>query len=407
MSVSQITRLREERAKRIEEMRGIVDAADAESRDLTGEETAEWESRDLDVARLDGEIQRRERLEILQPSPALVAEATREAVAVSDSEIRSETPGTERPEYRHALMSYLRGVDLTPSERRDLSIGTNSAGGYTVPVSMASEIVRVAREFGVMRQLARVISTAGGETLNIPKVTAFGSSGWTAEAAAFTESDPTFATQSLSAYKATHIAQVSEELLQDSAFDISGLLAEIMGQNLGVLTNTAYVVGDGSSKPTGITTQTSAGKTGATGQTASVIADDLVDLYHSVLRPYRANASWLLNDASVKVIRKLKTGVSGDNTFLWQGGLQAGQPDMLLGRPVFTDPDVATMAANAKSILFGDFTGYWIRDAGGISVQRLNELYAASGQVGFRVFIRTDGKLIDTSAVKHYANSAT
>lgn len=403
----QITRLRDERAARIREMRGLVEAADAEGRDLTAEETGEWEARDADVQRLDREIERRERLEVLQPSPALVAEATREAIAVADSEVRSDTPTIERPEYRTALMAYLRGDELTASERRDLSVGTNSAGGFTVPVSMANEIVRVAREFGVMRQLARVIATAGGETLNIPRITAFGSSGWTAENTAFTESDPTFATASLSAYKATHIAQVSEELLQDSMFDIAALLAEIMGQNLGVLTNTAYVVGDGSAKPTGITTQTTAGKTGATGQTTSIIGDDLVDLLHSVLRPYRASASWLMNDASVKVIRKLKTGVSGDNTFLWQPGLQAGQPDTILGRPVYTDPDVPVMAANAKSVLFGDFRGYWIRDAGGISVQRLNELYAATGQVGFRVFLRTDGKLIDTSAVKHYANSAT
>lgn len=407
MSVMQITRLRDERAARIREMRGLVEAADAEGRDLTAEETGEWEARDADVQRLDREIERRERLEVLQPSPALVAEATREAIAVADAEVRSDTPTIDRPEYRTALMAYLRGAELTASERRDLSVGTNTAGGFTVPVSMANEIVRVAREFGVMRQLARVITTAGGETLNIPRITAFGSSGWTAENAAFTESDPTFATASLSAYKATHIAQVSEELLQDSMFDIAALLAEIMGQNLGVLTNTAYVVGDGSAKPTGITTQTTAGKTGATGQTTSIIGDDLVDLLHSVLRPYRASASWLMNDSTVKAIRKLKTGVSGDNTFLWQPGLQAGQPDTILGRPVYTDPDVPVMAANAKSVLFGDFRGYWIRDAGGISVQRLNELYAATGQVGFRVFLRTDGKLIDTAAVKHYANSAT
>lgn len=405
MSISIITRMREERAAAIQAMQAIVESADSESRNLTSEEAAEWDKRDAEVTRLEAEIQRRERTEVLQPSRDLVAAATREAAsAAEESATRDQTDSAE---YRSAFTRYLTGADLTSHERRDLSIGTNTAGGYTVPVSMANEIFRVAREFGVMRQISRVVNTAGGETLNIPKVTAYGASGWTNEAAAFTESDPTFATASLSAFKATHIAQVSEELLQDSAFDIAGLLAEIMGQNLGVLTNTAYVVGTGTGQPTGITTQTTAGKTGSTGQTTSVTTDDLVDLYHSVLSPYRVGATWLMNDASVKVIRKLKTGVAGDNTFLWQPGLQVGAPDMLLGRPVMTDPDVPVMAANAKSILFGDFKGYWVRDAGGISVQRLNELYSATGQVGFRVFLRTDGKLIDTASVKHYANSAT
>ena len=156
--------------------------------------------------------------------------------------------------------------------------------------------------------------------------------------------------------------------------------------------------------PTGITTQTTAGKVGATGQTTTVTSDDLIDLMFSVPNPYRRNAAWLMNEGGVKALMKLK-----DTTgqYIWSPGLTAGAPDTLFGRPVYTDPDMPVMAANAKSILFGEFSYYQIRDVRGIAVQRLNELYAANGQVGFRAYHRTDGKLLNTAAVKHYANSAT
>lgn len=399
MSISQITELREKRAALIAAQRSALDAVDSESRSLTGEEAADFDKRDGEIDGLTAEINRREKFAAVQSSVAIAAEATRETATVVESGSRH---GSE--EYRDVVVNYLRTGDDSGFEKRDLSVGTTTAGGFTVPTLMFNEIVQVMRDFGVMRQLARVITTGGGEPVQIPKVTAFGASGWTNEAAAFTESDPTFAQASLGAYKATHIAQISEELLQDSAFDVEGLITDIMGQNLGVLTNTAYVVGDGSSKPTGITTQTSAGKTGTTGQTTSVITDDLIDLFHSILPAYRRNGSWLMNDSSVKVVRKLKDTT---NQYLWQPGLTAGAPDMLLGKPVYADPDMPVMAANAKSILFGDFSNYWIRDAGGMQMQRLVELYAGTGQVGFRAFLRTDGKLIDTTAVKHYANSAT
>lgn len=207
--------------------------------------------------------------------------------------------------------------------------------------------------------------------------------------------------------------KVSWQLLQDSIFDLEAFIRQQFGISTGVLENTAFVVGDGSGKPTGITTQTSAGVTlpnstaGVTGFSTSGAytgADALIALKYSVLSPYRRNAAWLMNDQTIAKVAGLKDST---NQYIWQPGLTAGAPDTLLGAPVYTDPDVPVMAANAKSVLYGDFSWYWIRDVANVYIQRLNELFAMNGQVGFLVFHRTDGKLVNTAAVKHLANAAS
>ena len=415
--ISKITELRLERAKLYDAMVAVVKGADArfdgegKPVGMTAEDEQELDRIEADLVRLDGEVDRREKVARLKPRPELLVQlvAGEEPVRRDNERLAALSPQTNTPEYRGAFLKAMAfgTAALDSDEERALSVGTTTAGGYTVPTDMAGEIVALFREFGVMRQISNVFTTAQGTTLNIPKVAGHGAAAWVAEAGAFAESDMSFGTASLSAYKAGQLTKVSTELLQDSAFDAAGLLTNKMAEALGVLLNTAYVVGDGSSKPTGITTQTTAGKTGATGQTVTVKPDDLVDLYHSIVSRYRPRGTWVMVDASVAKVRKIVTGISGDLSYIWQPGLIAGQPDTLLGRPVLADPDVAVMAANAKSILFGDFSGYWIRDAAGVTIQRVDELYAATGQVGFIGQVRTDGKLIDTAAVKHYANSAT
>lgn len=401
MSISKITELREKRAALINEQRQLLDQVDGESRDLTAEEGQEFDRRTAEIDGLDTEVRRRESLAGLQPTGL-----TPQAVEPAGVESR-ELVTVDSDEYRSLYLQWMRSGFGDGVERRDLTVGTTTAGGHTVPVSMHNEIVQTMRDFGVMRQISRVITTSGGEDLRVPTVTAYGASAWEGEGDAYGGSDPTFGLVTLSAYKIAHIAKVTEELLQDSAFDIAGLVSNVIGQNLGVAANTAYLVGagSGSDQPTGLTSQTTVGKTGGSGQTTSVIADDLFDLYHSVLPPYRRNAVWLMNDATIKAVRKLK--VNSNDEYVWQPGLQAGQPDTLLGRPVYADPDVPVMAVSAKSILFGDFSFFWIRDAGTVQMQRLDELFAANGIVGFRGHFRTDGKLVDAGAIKHYANAAS
>lgn len=410
MSKSNIEALRVERREAYERLTQINDQALAESRDFTGEETQEYERVEARMDELGRVIDRQEKLEGFAPK------MTR-SVVTPDGDVREideerEAPKTlkefneqragvlpqDTPEYRSAFYNWMTAKDertLDQSELRVLSKASAGAGLNLVPTSFANELVASLRDFGAMRQLAKVITTTSGEAFQVPNVSSHGTASWTAENASYTVSDEAFGRNTLNAYKAATIMLVSEELLADSAFDLEGYIRGEFGQRIGVLENTGFVAGDGSGKPTGVATSASAGVTAA--GAAAITTDEFIDLYHSLLPPYRRNASWLMKDSTIKLVRKLKDTT---NQYLWQPGLQAGAPDTLLGKPLYADPDMAAATTGLVSVLFGDFSYYWIRDVNGIEFQRLNELYAANGQVGFRAFHRTDGLLQNTAAVK-------
>lgn len=428
-----IAAVKEQRASCIEKMRGIVTEAESRADNpgiLTAEQQQEFDRLKGESEQLSKRAQNMEEVAGVETrqhreiAPGVETDdkgEAREAAVKTMADYMTKRNGRgadavlDTDEYREAFYGWMAG-DLakdaalgTPEmqqEIRALSKASAGAGANLVPTGFRNQLIDALREFGVMRQLATVITTDSGETIQIPSTTSHGVSTWTAENAAITESDEAFGQLSLSAYANSRAMKVSWQLLQDSAFDLEGYVRQQFGLSTGVLENTAYVVGDGSSKPTGITTQTTAGVTLATGGTTSFNAgaDSLISLKYSVLSPYRRNASWLMNDATVAKVATLKDTT---NQYIWQPGLTAGAPDTLLGAPLYTDPDVPVMAANAKSVLYGDFSWYWIRDVNGIVIQRLNELFAMNGQVGFLVFHRTDGKLVNTAAVKHLANSAT
>ncbi|GAG00647.1 unnamed protein product, partial [marine sediment metagenome] len=198
------------------------------------------------------------------------------------------------------------------------------------------------------------------------------------------------------AHKATRIIKVSDELVGDSQFPIEAYLAGSFGKSFGALEETAFTVGTGSSQPTGIVDGSGLGVSAA-GATA-ITADELIDLYHSLGQAYRKRASFMTADLTVKAVRQLK---DGNGNYLWQMGLQAGQPDTLLGRPLLTSGDMPAMTSALKSFLFADFSYYWIADRAGRTFKRLDELYAASGQIGFAAAQRVDGKLTLAAAAKH------
>jgi HK97 family phage major capsid protein len=225
-----------------------------------------------------------------------------------------------------------------------------------------------------------------------------------------TASDPTLSSVTLGAFKVGKVIYVSTELLQDTGFDLLGYLSEHAGRNIGIAVDAGYVTGTGTSQPTGFVGAATVAVTGTAGSSTSLGTgtgqggDYLLDLFHSVIPQYRGRASWIMNDSSVKAVRKVK-----DTTgqYLWQPGLAAGAPDLLLGRPVYADPNMAAMAANAKSIAFGDFSGYWIRDVTPLRFDRSDDFKFDTDVVSFRALYRTDGKLGDTNAVKLFQNSAT
>lgn len=295
------------------------------------------------------------------------------------------------------------------SIRNTMSTTTAGEGGYTVQTEVARTLIDALKEFGGMRAVSDVFSTDMGNPMNFPTSDGTSETGeLIAENTTATGADPSFNTVALNVYKfSSKIVAVPIELLQDSGIDIEAFVRGRLAQRLGRITNQMFTTGTGSSQPRGVVVGSVQGKVGTTGQTVSVIYDDLVDLIHSIDPAYRAGGrcGFMMNDASLKVIRKLK---DSQNRPLWEPNIQVGQPSSLLGYAVTTNQDVAVMAANAKSILFGDFSYYKVRDVMSATLFRFTDsAYAKLGQVGFLAWMRSGGNLVDTAAVKHYANSAT
>jgi len=306
---------------------------------------------------------------------------------------------------------------VTPEEwavlRNTMSVGTSAQGGYTVPTEVATSVADALKAYGGMRDVADVFRTAQGNDINFPTSDGTTETGeLIGENTTATGADPSFGVVTLKTYKfSSKIVAVPFELLQDTSIDMEGFITTRLVTRLGRVTNTYFTTGTGISQPNGIVTAASAGKTGTTGQTTTVIFDDLIDLIHSVDPAYRAlgRCKFMLNDASLKIIHKLKD-TAGRPIFLpGYEGLAGPMSDTLLGYPIQINQDVATMAANAKSILFGDFTFYKIRDAMDIQIFRFDDsAYIKLGQIGFLAWMRSGGNFTDVGgAVKYYQNSAT
>ena len=276
-----------------------------------------------------------------------------------------------------------------------LSTTPDADGGYLVPDDFERNIVMALEEENVIRKLAKVITTQ--HERKIPVAVGHSVATWTAENAAYTESNPTFGQKTIDAYKLTDLARVSIELLQDSAFDIEDYLMREFARAFGIAEEEAFCVGDGDGKPTGIFTA-NGGEVGITAAANNAIAaDELISLIYSLKSPYRRNASFLLNDATISAIRKLK---DGNGVYLWQPALQADEPDKLLGYDLYTSPYAPVMETGAYTVAFGDFKNYWIGDRAGRTVQRLNELYATNGQIGYVSTERVDGKVVLSEGIK-------
>ena len=276
-------------------------------------------------------------------------------------------------------------------------MGTDSEGGFLVPDEFERTLVQSLEEENVFRKLAKIVKTSSGDR-KIPVVTTKGSAAWLDEGEEFEESDSVFGQTSISAYKLGTMIKVSDELLNDSVFNLENYISTEFARRIGAKEEEAFLVGDGAGKPTGVFHDTGGAELGVTASSATAItADEIIDLVYSLKAPYRKNAVFIMNDATIKAIRKLK---DGQGQYLWQPSLTAGTPDTLLNRPVFTSAYAPTIETKAKSIAFGDFGYYWIADRQGRSVKRLNELFATTGQVGFLASQRVDGKLILPEAIK-------
>jgi HK97 family phage major capsid protein len=289
------------------------------------------------------------------------------------------------------------GEGLDPIIRNALQIGTDTEGGYLVPDEFERTLVDTLEDENIFRRLANVINTSSGDR-KIPVVASKGTASWIDEEGAIPESDDSFGQVTIGAYKLGTMIKVSEELLNDSVFNLETYISKEFARRIGNKEEDAFFTGDGSGKPTGILATTGGAQLGVTSASATAITiDEVLDLFYSLKAPYRNKAVFVMNDATVKAIRKLK---DGQGQYLWQPSLQAGTPDTILNRPLYTSAYIPTIASTAKSIVFGDFSYYWVADRQGRVFKRLNELYAATGQVGFVATQRVDGKLILPEAIK-------
>ncbi len=306
--------------------------------------------------------------------------------------------------------------------RNTMSTTTPSEGGYSVQTLVAKELIDLLKAYGFMRKVAGQISTENGADLSYPTSDGTSETGeWIAQNTTATGADPTFGTRALNVFKASSkIVAVPLELLQDSQIDIQAMVFKRLRDRIGRISNTGYTVGTGSGQPQGIVGAASAGKVGTTGQTLTVIYDDLVDLVDSLDAAYletpvtdpqapNAEPGFMLSQTMRRVVRKIKdTAGRPIWTPSYDEGMSASTPDRLLGYPVYLNNDVPVPAANAKSILFGNLNRYLIRDAMQLTLFRFDDsAYIKLGQIGFLGWARTGGNLMDVNAVKAYQHSAT
>ena len=366
---------------------------------LSAEDDAAYAKMEAEIEALSNAIARSERAERTE---ANLAQATRAPItatpgAGSDENVGKAKPARATASYKRAFWDAMR-LNTSPMEVRNaLSEGVDSEGGYLVPDEFERTLVQSLADQNIMRSLAKVIQTTSGDR-KIPVVSTHGTATWLDEGKPYSESDEAFTQISLSAFKLGTFLKISEELLNDAAFNVEQYLASEFARRIGAAEEEAFLVGDGKGKPTGIFNPTGGAEIGVTSaKPTDISADELIDLHYSLRAPYRARAVWLMNDATVKTVRKLK---DGNGQYLWQPALTAGTPDMILGRPVHTSVFVPELKAGARTVAFGDLGFYWIADRQGRSFKRLNELFATTGQIGFLASQRLDGKLVLPEAIK-------
>lgn len=396
--MSQILDLREKRAKAWDAAKQFLDAKRGADGMLSEEDTATYDKMEQDVMNLGKEIERLERQAAIDAelSKATSTPLTGKPGAKMGKDDKEKT-GRASDEYRGSFWNAMRVKAPMPSVLNALQEGTDSEGGYLVPDEFERTLVEALEEENVFRTLAHVIKTSSGDR-KIPVVASKGTASWVDEEGAYQESDDEFSQVSIGAYKLGTMIKVSEELLADSVFDLEAYISKEFARRIGAREEESFFTGDGSGKPLGILATTGGAEVGVTASYATAItADEVIDLFYSLKTPYRKNAVWVLNDATVKQIRKLKDSTG---QYLWQPSLVAGTPDTILGRPVKTSAFMPVAAAGAKTIAFGDFKYYWIADRQGRTFKKLSELYAANGQIGFLGTQRVDGKLILPEAIK-------
>lgn len=404
------TRLRERRASVWEQAKALADRVAEENRAFSGDEEGQWTNLNAELDALDKRIgnviegeQRAKDTEAayakLEGKPAIPGQRTNGEDDTS-SELRNFMAGKSGNAYEVK--------PDRPTDFRTLSKLTAAAGLNTVPTTFHDRIIAHLIEVAAIMQAGpTVLQTGSGESIQVPKTTAHSTAAIVTEGAAIAASDPAFGQITLGAYKYGLLIQVSRELISDTGADLEGYLSMQAGRALGNAFGAHAITGTGTGQPRGVVTDATLGVTSATGTAGAPTADNLIDLYYSVLPPYRNSsaARWIVRDSTIGALRKIK-----DTTgqYLWQPGLVGNATDTFLGKPVLVDPGVAATGLNAKSVIFGDMSQYFVRMVNGIRFERSDDYAFNTDLVTFRALMRADGALVDlTGAVKYLVGAAT
>ena len=395
MANSMIVSLRTKRNTLWEQTKNFLEEHRDENGLVAAEFVDQYDRMADEVAKLGKEI---ERLERQMEIDAKLAQPTSTPVKNSPMAVRTDdVKPTATDEYNHAFWDMMRGDGHIMEVRNALSVGKDDEGGYTVPSEFERRLIQGLEENNIFRQMSHVIRTSSG-TRKIPIANDTMEASWIDEGEEIPETTTKFAQTTLSAYKMGAMIRVSNELLNDSAFDIAAYIADRFGKAMGRAEEKAFIVGTGDKQPTGLLNDTVGAETGATAASATAVTfDDIFKLYYSLKSPYRAKASFLCNE---ELLLQLMTIKDGQGQYIWRPALDIGKPDTILGRPIYTSGFMPGVARGNKVMTFGDYSYYWVADRASRTFRRLNELFASTDQVGFMTTQRVDGKLILPEAVK-------
>ena len=385
--MEKILQLREKRAKLWEETKQFLDEHTDKDGKLSAEDAETYDRMEKDVVALGKDIERLERQAAIEAE----MQQTKQPITNTPNQKKPESKkGRASDEYRQAMIKAIR----TNFRQVDdiLQEGIDSAGGYLVPEEYDSRLIDVLEEENIMRKLATRITTSGEHKINMAANKPAAS--WIEEGGAIQFSDATFDQIMIDAHKLHVAIKITNELLYDNAFNLEAYIIKQFGRAIANAEEDAFLNGDGKGKPTGLFKMATVGiQTTA----ADIKADDIISLIYSLKRPYRRNASFIMNDSTIAALRKLK---DGNGQYLWQPSYQAGEADHILGYTIHTSPFVPEIAAGNLAIAFGDYSYYNIADRGGRTLQELKELFAGNGLIGYLMTERVDGTLVQPEAVR-------
>lgn len=388
--MSKLMELYDKRGKAVAAARTFLDSRRVNGDTLSAEDESVYAKMESDILALGREIERENRLTALD---AELSKPTTDPIVNTPQKPEGEKTGRASNEYRAAMLSALRSN--FKQVNNVLETGNDQSGGYLVPEEYDSRLVIALEEENVIRKLGTKIKTSGEHKINIAATKP--AAAWIDEGGAIQFANATFGQLSLDAHKLHVAVKVTEELLFDNAFNLEGYLLDQFGRALGNAEEDAFLNGGGTGKPLGLLAETGGGQVGVTTAGVTITSDEVLNLIYALKRPYRKRASFITNDQTLAVLRKLKDSTG---QYIWQPSYQAGEPDRLLGYGIHTSAYVPQIGAGEPVMAFGDYSYYNIGDRGTRSFAQLKELFAGNGMVAFLAKERVDGKLILPEAVQ-------